>query len=263
MAGRRTPLYAPLILAALVVLATAVWGQVSATAGASEPYAEIEALEVGYDEGFDFEALGVMGTTWRLGMTYYQESLFGAQLLDEAIDAFLAAPGPETLARTPYLRTEVFRFVLPQVAAWEGRVNAWPLDEGLVDYVASPLDDSENPLANANLIASTELLVDGQTLDASVLTQDLLDVLSEAGGGGNAEKNVTAGYHAIEFMLWGQDLNGTAPGPAKGRGRILPPTRQPAATATVSDGAPTSSWSRSAWSRTWGKWSRCGGPGEP
>ena len=223
MIGRRTPFHTDysLALVVLVILAHAAWGQAPVADSSAEHFVEIEAIEVGYDEGFDFEALGVMGTTWRLGLTYYKESLLGAQLLDEAIDAFLAAPAPETLAqaraawtvaRTPYLRTEIFRFVVPQVAAWEGRVNAWPLDEGLVDYVASPIDARENPLANANLIASTELLVDGQVLDVSALTQDLLDVLSEAGGGTSAEKNVTAGYHAIEFMLWGQDLNGTAPG---------------------------------------------------
>lgn len=190
-------------------------------AATESAFVEFEILDPGYDEGFDFEALGVMGTTWRIGYSYFTESFLGAQLLDAAIDSFLADPGPTTLsharaawtvARTPYLRTEVFRFILPEVAAWEGRVNAWPLDEGLVDYVASPLDDSANPLANANLIASRQLLVNGRPLDASVLTQELLDELSEAGSGPNSEKNVTTGYHAIEFMLWGQDLHGTEPG---------------------------------------------------
>lgn len=212
-----TPFTKVASLAAVLLMTTAV----PALSSDTGQFVEQEELEVGYDAGFDFEALGVMGNAWRLGKIYYEESLIGAQLLDAAVDALLAEPGPQTLAaardawtvaRTPYLRTEVFRFILPQVAAWEGRVNAWPLDEGLIDYTASPLPAGENPLANANLIASPELLVDGQTLDASTLDQGILDVLMEAGGGEAAEKNVTTGYHAIEFMLWGQDLNGTEPG---------------------------------------------------
>ncbi|HCL62306.1 MAG TPA: hypothetical protein DIC31_07490 [Rhizobiales bacterium] len=35
------------------------------------------------------------------------------------------------------------------------------------------------------------------------------DQLQEAGG---VEANVATGYHAVEFLLWGQDLNGTGPG---------------------------------------------------
>lgn len=213
------------LLAALCLFVFVPSAGTAATADSTHPaegtFVEIEVLDPGYDAGFDFEALGIMGTTWRLGFTYYKESLLGAQLLDAAIDSLLADPGPANLeraraawsvARTPYLRTEVFRFILPQVAAWEGRVNAWPLDEGLIDYVDAPLDDRDNPLANANLVASKELMVNGRPLDATVLSQGVLDSLSEAGGGAAAGKNVTTGYHAIEFMLWGQDLHGTAPG---------------------------------------------------
>ena len=38
------------------------------------------------------------------------------------------------------------------------------------------------------------------------------DTLQEAG---DIEANVATGYHAIEFLLWGQDLNGTGPGAGK------------------------------------------------
>ena len=38
-------------------------------------------------------------------------------------------------ARVPYQQTEVYRFGNRIVDDWEGRVNAWPLDEGLIDYV--------------------------------------------------------------------------------------------------------------------------------
>ena len=59
---------------------------------------ETENIEIGYDEGFDFESLAVMGTTWRLGMTYFNESLLAAQLLNNSIDSLLADTRAETLA---------------------------------------------------------------------------------------------------------------------------------------------------------------------
>ena len=50
----------------------------------------------------------------------------------------------------------------------------------------------------------------GEPVDTSNITKELLtDKLQEAGG---VESNVATGYHAIEFLLWGQDLNGTGPG---------------------------------------------------
>ena len=58
----------------------------------------------------------------------------------------------------------------------------------------------------ANVVASESLSIDGQEIDASVITPALLgETLHEAGG---IESNVASGYHAIEFLLWGQDLNG-------------------------------------------------------
>jgi len=91
-------------------------------------------------------------------------------------------------------------------------VNAWPLDEGLIDYVDASYgtESEENPFYAANLIANPSLTAGGETIDASEITASLLaDQLQEAG---EVEANVVTGYHAIEFMLWGQDLNGTGPG---------------------------------------------------
>ncbi len=74
----------------------------------------------------------------------YDDSVTTARALQVAVDALLAAPSEETLeaarvawiaARVPYQQSEVFRFGNPIVDDWEGRVNAWPLDEGLIDYV--------------------------------------------------------------------------------------------------------------------------------
>jgi putative iron-regulated protein len=60
------------------------------------------------------------------------------------------------------------------------------------------------------VIANERLLIGGKTIDAKRITKDLLaDTLHEVGG---VEANVATGYHAIEFLLWGQDLNGTGPG---------------------------------------------------
>ena len=108
----------------------------------------------------------------------------------------------------PYQQTEVYRFGNPLVDDWEGKVNAWPLDEGLIDYVDASYgrESEENGLYTANVVANESLSIDGQEIDASAITPALLgETLHEAGG---IESNVATGYHAIEFLLWGQDLNG-------------------------------------------------------
>ncbi len=115
-------------------------------------------------------------------------------------------------ARIPYMQTEAFRFGNKIVDEWEGRVNAWPLDEGLIDYVDKGYGTSSdsNRLYTANVIANRKLLVGGRAVDASRISKELLrDTLHEAE---KIEANVATGYHAIEFLLWGQDLNGTGPG---------------------------------------------------
>ncbi len=128
-------------------------------------------------------------------------------------DATLAAAREAWLAaRVPYQQTEVFRFGNPIVDEWEGRVNAWPLDEGLIDYVAvATYGDSsdENAFYAANVIANPKLTIGGKTIDASTIDAALLGSLHEID---EVEANVSRGYHAIEFLLWGQDLNGTGPG---------------------------------------------------
>ena len=119
-------------------------------------------------------------------------------------------------ARPWYMHTEAYRFGNPIVDEWEGNVNAWPLDEGLLDYVdkGSYGDTSdENPLFTANLVGSTSLRLGKETLDASTISPELLrDKLNAAMG---SDANVATGWHAIEFLLWGQDLNGTGPGTGK------------------------------------------------
>lgn len=150
----------------------------------------------------------------------FKDSLATAKTMKEAIDAFIANPNDETLAaaraawieaRNPYQQTEAYRFGNAIVDDWEGKVNAWPLDEGIIDYVDPSYgsESEENDFYAANVIANPELKVGGETINASRINPEFLASLHEAG---EVEANVTTGYHAIEFMLWGQDLNGTDAG---------------------------------------------------
>lgn len=155
-----------------------------------------------------------------IGHAKYEDALITAKALDKAVDAFLAKPSAETLkaaraawitARVPYLQSEVYRFGNPIVDEWEGKVNAWPLDEGLIDYVdpSYGTESDSNAFYTANVIANPKLKVNGEEIDASKITPEFIRSLHEAG---EVEANVATGYHAIEFLLWGQDLNGTGPG---------------------------------------------------
>ncbi|MEQ8296157.1 MAG: imelysin family protein [Nitratireductor sp.] len=167
------------------------------------------------------DARAVLNTYADIAHATYEDALSTAMRLDEAVDALIAAPSVETMAaakaawrsaRIPYQQSEAYRFGNPIVDAWEGRVNAWPLDEGLIDYVDASygVESDDNGLYTANVVANTTLMINGSEVDASDITPGFLaDTLHEAG---EIEANVATGYHAIEFLLWGQDLNGTGPG---------------------------------------------------
>lgn len=147
-----------------------------------------------------------------IALAGYEDSLLRAGLLQQAVTDLIETPSDATLtaareawkqSRVPYMQTEVFRFGNTVVDDWEGRVNAWPLDEGLIDYVVG------NPDA-VNVIANRTLVINGTSVTADPIDVALLqDVLHEAEG---IETNVATGYHAVEFLLWGQDLHGTGPG---------------------------------------------------
>ena len=150
----------------------------------------------------------------------YEDAWLTAKDLQEAVDAFLAQPADAThqaakkawlAARAPYQQTEAYRFGNAIVDDWEGKVNAWPLDEGLIDYVAESYgsESDENLYYVANVVAQPELTASGETIDAAVIDAELLRSLHEIDA---IEANVSTGYHAVEFLLWGQDLNGTGPG---------------------------------------------------
>jgi len=169
----------------------------------------------------------VVKTYADLAQAEYQDALEAAKRLQGAVQALVSAPSAETLkaarhawidARVPYQQTEALRFGNPIVDAWEGRVNAWPLDEGMIDYVDASYgtESDANAYYVVNVIANDSISVGGKAVDTSVINAELLgEVLHEADGN---EANVATGYHAIEFLLWGQDLNGTGPAPADRQG---------------------------------------------
>lgn len=163
----------------------------------------------------------VLATYVTIAEATYGDSLSKAHALNAAVDALIAAPSEATLAaakaawieaRIPYQQSEAFRFGNPIVDDWEGKVNSWPLDEGLIDYVdaayGGPTD--ENEFAALNVIANPIFTLSGTEVDASEISPALISgTLHEAD---EIEANVASGYHAIEFLLWGQDLNGTEHG---------------------------------------------------
>jgi putative iron-regulated protein len=162
----------------------------------------------------------ILKTYADIALAGYEDSLATARALDEAVHALVAEPGDDTLkaareawlaARPPYQQTEAFRFGNVIVDDWEGRVNAWPLDEGLIDYVDASYgtESDANSFYTVNVIANAQIANGGETIDATTITPEVLQSLQEVGG---IEANVATGYHAIEFLLWGQDLHGTGPG---------------------------------------------------
>ncbi len=167
---------------------------------------------------FAVEKDAVLTTYADIALATYEDSLTTAKTLQTAVNTLLAAPSAENLqaaraawlaSRVPYQQSEVFRFGNAIVDDWEGKVNAWPLDEGLIDYVdasyGGPSD--ENGLAALNIVANPSFELSGKAIDAAHITPTLLaETLHEADG---VEANVATGYHAIEFLLWGQDLKGT------------------------------------------------------
>ena len=132
----------------------------------------------------------------------YADTLAAAKDLQATIAAFIAAPSAEGLnkarkawldAREFYGQTEVFRFYggpIDDANGPEGQINAWPLDEAYVDYVTGK--------PKAGMVNNPKFKI----------TKAALTKANERGG----EENISAGWHAIEFLLWGQDVSETGPG---------------------------------------------------
>src|SRR5262245_48467795 len=189
--------------------------------GLSVGTALILASLISIARGEDVTAGAVLKHYGDVAEAMYGDAAAAATDLGSAINALIADPSDKTLAaaraawkeaRPWYQQSEGFRFGNAIVDDWEGRVNAWPLDEGLIDYTDKGSygeSSDENPLYSANVIANKSVRIGNDTVDAAKIDADLLRKLQEAGGN---EANVATGYHAIEFLLWGQDLNGTKAG---------------------------------------------------
>ncbi|MDG5975861.1 peptidase M75, Imelysin [Hydrogenophaga taeniospiralis CCUG 15921] len=132
----------------------------------------------------------------------YSDTLAAAKDMQAAIAAFVAAPSAEGLekarkawleGREFYGQTEAFRFYggpIDDAKGPEGQINAWPLDEAYVDYVSGK--------PKAGLVNTPKFKI----------TKAALAKANERGG----EENISAGWHAVEFLLWGQDQSETGPG---------------------------------------------------
>lgn len=132
----------------------------------------------------------------------YEDTLTSAKAMQAAIKAFTAQPSAEALAearktwlaaREFYGQTEAFRFYggpIDDDKGPEGQINAWPMDESYVDSVEGK--------PKAGLINNRKIAI----------TKKALAAQNERGG----EENIATGWHAIEFLLWGQDLSETGPG---------------------------------------------------
>jgi putative iron-regulated protein len=132
----------------------------------------------------------------------YQDSRDAAVALRAALQTLVTTPTAANLtaaqaayiaARTPYEQTEAFRFyggpIDNDADGPEGLMNGWPMDENYVDYTVG------QPSAG---------IINGST----AITAASLGSLNGDGG----ETNISTGYHAIEFLLWGQDLSTTGAG---------------------------------------------------
>ena len=123
----------------------------------------------------------------------YADALSLAIELRKEIKAFVAAPDvPKHItakltwleARMPYLQSEALRFAgspIDSIPDLEQSLNGWPIDAGYIDAVKA---DLKSGLVN----------------DAAALPKITPEAITALEAG-----KVASGYHAIEFLLWGED----------------------------------------------------------
>jgi putative iron-regulated protein len=153
----------------------------------------------------DADARAAAATYADLVHATYADVVTKAEALDAALDAFVASPTDASLqaakqawldGRVLYGPTEVYRFYDGPIDdpedGPEGQINSWPLDEAYLDYVEGD--------PSAGIVNDTEGVPE--------ITTDVLVAANTQGG----EENISTGWHAIEFLLWGQDLSDTGPG---------------------------------------------------
>lgn len=136
--------------------------------------------------------------------TTYEDSYFEAVKLQNAIKTFTTNPTSTNFestknawksARVPYGQTEAFRFYggpIDNDEGPEGLINGWPVDESYIDYVVGNTDSG---------------FINNATKYPNITKEVLIDLNEKEG-----EEQIMTGFHAIEFLLWGQDLNANGPG---------------------------------------------------
>lgn len=132
----------------------------------------------------------------------YTDTLIAAKTLQSTVAEFTSKPSVEGLAkarkawldaREYYGQTEAFRFYAGPIDdknGPEGNINSWPMDEAYVDYVVGK--------PQSGIINNPKVKINAKALTG----------LNQRSG----EENIATGWHAIEFLLWGQDLSETGPG---------------------------------------------------
>lgn len=167
------------------------------------------------------KANSVLDAYANIALANYSDALKDAKVLKDAIDEFAKKPTLENLnkakvawllSRESYGQTEIFRlangpvdaeegWIADAYGALEGQINAWPLDENMIDYTI----DAEGKRTSGNIIDTIGSFNPGgeesKEVDVTKITVEAITDLNENGG----DANVASGYHAIEFLLWGQD----------------------------------------------------------
>jgi putative iron-regulated protein len=153
---------------------------------------------------FDGRAKPVVQNYSKTVFVSYSAAVDDVAKLRDSLDAFVAGPSAATqqaakdawiASRPNYLQTEVYRFYggpIDDENGLEPEINSWPMDENYVDYTVA------DPTAGIINDPTGFPSIDEATLKSA----------DEVGG----STNVSTGFHAIEFLLWGQDLSDTGPG---------------------------------------------------
>ncbi|MFX4232035.1 imelysin family protein [Aliarcobacter butzleri] len=197
-----------------ILLSVSVVASLALTSYAATNNNEVKKVEVA-------KQASILEAYANIALDNYTNALKDAKNLKVAIDKFAKAPTQENFdaakkawldSRESYGSTEIFRlsngpidaeegWIADAYGALEGQINAWPLDENMIDYTV----DAEGKLTSGNIIDTVGKFnpggEDSKEVDVTKITVDALTDLNENGG----EANVSTGYHAIEFLLWGQD----------------------------------------------------------
>ncbi|WP_323591141.1 imelysin family protein [Aliarcobacter butzleri] len=197
-----------------VLLSVSVVASLALTSYAATNNNEVKKVEVA-------KQASILEAYANIALDNYTNALKDAKNLKVAIDKFAKAPTQENFdaakkawlnSRESYGSTEIFRlsngpidaeegWIADAYGSLEGQINAWPLDENMIDYTV----DAEGKLTSGNIIDTVGKFnpggEDSKEVDVTKITVDALTDLNENGG----EANVSTGYHAIEFLLWGQD----------------------------------------------------------